>query len=587
MNDFYLDQKSNMVFVKVDSGYYEPFGVDYDSETGECRVIAQDPILMEVYEYVSFFQRKRNNKGKYVSDPLYPYQWSFIFRHVISLLKREGESLLESYARQSGKSYSIKLLLGWELVFLPKYIDVKLERYSSILCSYKKESVEKLFGECKTAIYKAVEYYNKKYKDKLVLKNGDYNNPKLIDSSTIIEINKRFTDGDEIPYSKCTAITLGASNDGLSSYHTIVDEAGLCDFDLFQISIAPFTASINGNTTYIGLPNQDSSNLLQRMYHNKKIKSTLYNAEDVYKMKKMVDIVSAEDYKRNLDNAIAMNGRNSAYVQWNYFLNFADMNGKFVTKQILEDSNILSNDIELNPINNPNNRSRYLVAGLDISPKKDYRVLTCIETIITSGEIHNNVFFMRTYNKDRARAEHEYVAEEVALDCKLNKIDMICVDSTSHQAYFVQTLRKKFKELNINTLIIPYYYNQSTKQKLFGFLETMLFGGKLSLLKEGVSWEGDKLVEEMCYMIKEKGKKDSDSIKYYAPEGGDFSDDHVNSLALANICYVEAYDKTRKKEFADDGASRWRIKLNKFKPLNAEQQIVITNSIKTLWSMPY
>ena len=90
MNDFYLDQKSNMVFVKVDSGYYEPFGVDYDSETGECRVIAQDPILMEVYEYVSFFQRKRNNKGKYVSDPLYPYQWSFIFRHVISLLKKRN-----------------------------------------------------------------------------------------------------------------------------------------------------------------------------------------------------------------------------------------------------------------------------------------------------------------------------------------------------------------------------------------------------------------------------------------------------------------------------------------------------------------
>lgn len=104
--------------------------------------------------------------------------------------------------------------MAWALVFAPRYIDVKLERYSTILCSYKKESVEKLFGECKIAVYKAIEYYNKKYKDKLVTKNGEVSNPKLIDSSTIIEINKMFSDGDEVPYSKCTAITLGASNDG-------------------------------------------------------------------------------------------------------------------------------------------------------------------------------------------------------------------------------------------------------------------------------------------------------------------------------------------------------------------------------------
>ena len=104
--------------------------------------------------------------------------------------------------------------MGWAMVFAPRYIDVKLERYSTILCSYKAISVEKLFGECKTAIHKAVEYHNKKYKDKLVTKSGEFSNPKLIESSTIIEINKMFMDGDEVPYSKCTAITLGASNDG-------------------------------------------------------------------------------------------------------------------------------------------------------------------------------------------------------------------------------------------------------------------------------------------------------------------------------------------------------------------------------------
>lgn len=214
MTDFYLDEQSNILFAKGKNGYYEPFAVDFDSETGNGTVIAEDPILMELYEFVNYFQRKRDNKGRWRSNPIFPYQWSFIFRHALDLIKREGGQKLEAYARQTGKSYSIKLLMAWELIFLPRYIDVKLDRYNVILCSYKKESVEKLFSECKVAIYKAIELYNKRYKDKLVTKNGEYSNPKLIDSSTILEINKLFSDGDEIPYSKTTAITLGASNDG-------------------------------------------------------------------------------------------------------------------------------------------------------------------------------------------------------------------------------------------------------------------------------------------------------------------------------------------------------------------------------------
>lgn len=214
MEQFYLDPQSNILFARSSNGYYEPFAVDYDEQTGGCRVIAEDPILLEVYEFVNYVQRRRDNKGKWRSNPIFPYQWSFIFRHVKALLEEDGLERVEAYARQSGKSYSIKLILAWAMVFAPKYVDVKLERYAVILCSYKKESVEKLFAECKTTIHKAVEFYNKKYKDKIVSKNGEFNNTKLIESSTIIELNKMFQDGDEIPYSKCNAITLGASNDG-------------------------------------------------------------------------------------------------------------------------------------------------------------------------------------------------------------------------------------------------------------------------------------------------------------------------------------------------------------------------------------
>lgn len=587
VNEFYLDKISNMLYIKGKNGYYEPFALEYNSEDGSCIIIAEDPILMEVYEFVNYFQRKRTNNGKWRSSPIFPYQWSFIYGHVLSILNKTGESRVDSYGRQLGKSYSIALVMGIVTTLLPKYVDVKLERFTTVLCSYKDDSVKKLFSECKRAMYKAVEFYNKRNKDKLVLKNGEFSNPKLIDSSNILEINKVFTDGDEIPYAKCTAITLGASNDGLSAYLLMVDEAGLCDYDLFNTSVAPFTASVNGNTTFVGLPNADSSNLLHRMYTKKTTKKYIYDSMLGYEMRKMVDKQFAEDYKKHLEGVIATHGKNSSFVQWNYFINFMDMNGKFITKEVIETSNMLTNTIH-SPVNETENRSKFLVGGLDISPKKDFRVLTCIETDIVDGEVFNNVFDIKTYNKDKTRMEHEHVAEQVANDLKMYQLDMLCIDATSHQAYFVQTLRKKIMEAGINTLIIPFYYNQSTKPRLFGYLETNLFGGRLKLLKEKESWESEKLVEEMCYMIKEKGKKDSDSIKYYAPEGGDFSDDHVNSLALANICFTEAFEKFRKKEWADDGAKRWRIKLNKFKMLDEVSNVQINKiqGIDTIWDIP-
>lgn len=372
----------------------------------------------------------------------------------------------------------------------------------------------------------------------------------------------------------------------LSAFHIIVDEAGLCDFNLFMVSVAPFTASVNGNTTFIGLPNQDSSNLLQRMYDNKNVKNTLYDANLVYEMRKMVDKQFAEDYKKHLDGVIASNGRNSAFVQWNYFLNFTDTNGKFCTEELLEKMNVLTETTN-QPINDRDNTNRFLCAGLDISPKKDFRVLTCMVTEIKNGLIYNREFDKETYNKDKCRMEHEDVAEKIARTLKRNKIDMICVDATAQGLYFVQTLRKKIKEIGINTLIVPYSYNGTSKAKLFGFLEDTLYGGQLKMLKRNESWESDKTVQEMCYMIKEKGKKDNDSIKYYAPQGSsEYTDDHMNSLALANICYRHAYEMFRNKEFADDGAKKWKIFLNKFKDLSEVIESPLKLRINSIWEIP-
>jgi hypothetical protein len=88
-------------------------------------------------------------------------------------------------------------------------------------------------------------------------------------------------------------------------------------------------------------------------------------------------------------------------------------------------------------------------------------------------------------------------------------------------------------------------------------------------------------------MIKEKGKKDNDSIKYYAPQGSsEYTDDHMNSLALANICYRHAYEMFRNKEFADDGAKKWKIFLNKFKDLSEVIESPLKLRINSIWEIP-
>lgn len=571
--NMFIVGETGVLFKKDPKGFPHPIGVGCKFlENGEVegKPINSDPMFIEAIEFINFVRRKRDKKtGKYRTIPLFPYQTACFLMLINDLVYKKSAKNLMAWARQSGKSELIKLLVGWAMVFALKYIDTDIERFNVILGGYENTKVQKLFKECKEYIYKAVEFYNERHRDKLLTKKDSSN---ILDNDGKFEINKRFTDGEIIPYSQGFAITCSKNQDSLTSHISIIDEAGLINNELFDVSIAPFSTTTAGSQCFFGVPGFDSSSLIHMKYKSNEVRKVIFRYRDVYVYRLMANKTLAENYKSEYESFVRMNGKNSSATKWNYEMDFMDMSGKFCTKKVLEESNILVNNIRI-PYNNLENKKKFLVAGLDISPKKDFRVLTCMETDIIDGEVFNSVFDIKTYNKDKTRMEHEDVALKVALDLKMYKIDMICIDSTSHQAYFVQTLRKKIKEVGINTLIIPFYYNQSTKPKLFGYLETIMFGGRLKLLMEGESWESEKLIEEMCYMIKEKGKKDSDTVKYYAPEGGDFSDDHVNSLALANICFTEAFEKFRKKEIADDGAKRWKIKLNKFKLLDSDSPI--------------
>lgn len=559
-----VDPKSNILFVDRGDGSYEPLAVDYDIEKKTGRLIKDDPMLMEIMEFCYYFQRKKNNKGKYISLPIFPYQWSFIFTNCMAIANADGESNLYAMSRQAGKSFSIKLTKAIACTILPEYMEIKHDRFFTILGSYKKESVVKLFKECKTAIYKAVEFYNKRHTSKLIMKNGDYKNNKLVDSDERIEINKRFADDEEVGYSACIALTIGASQDGLSSHFTTIDESGLCDYETYEVSIAPFSASTNGATLFVGVPNQNSASLISRKYSDDVTRNHIYDVRDIYDLRKLSDPEWADMYWKHYKNEEKKHGKNASFIQWNYWMSMDCGDGRFCTRDILEKNNIMT-ELMRYPQYFPHSRTHYTVAGFDISAKHDYKSMIIGESVKNDDDYVNKVSDMITFNKKGIRNSFEQVAKMCIENCIKYKIDILCFDATNQGGHAMSQLLHKYKkEYNCNTMIVMFSYNQSTKVRLFSYLESNMYGGNLKILQENQSWESKKLVEEMLYMIKEQPKKGATGAKYYAPEGGgDFTDDHVNALALFNIALKECYERKGKK--FDDGSNLWRCNPTKFR----------------------
>ena len=360
-----------------------------------------------------------------------------------------------------------------------------------------------------------------------------------------------------MPWSQIFAITTGTTNDSLSAHIIIADESGLIDNQSFEVSISPFTSSTNGLISYFGLPTNDSSSLLFQNYLKQTAIITKYTWEDIYKMRLLTDKKMAEGYKLDVMNRMK-NNEKSSFIRWNYFCDFEDSNGKFITRKIIQDNNILSESLEVVQ----NKKDNWLVMGVDISPKHDYFCITIDEVTFTEfGEQMMKVKYMKTLNKNREHKSMKNKCLDIVNLCLKFRIDILCVDSTSQQLYFIQELFNVLKDRKCQTQLFPYPYSANNKEKLFGFLESSIYDLKLKLLKEDESWESEKLVEEMLYLKKEKKEN---RVTYKAPDGQDFSDDHINSLALCVIGYQYAFECSNNKKEFDDGEHIWRPRLQKY-----------------------
>lgn len=598
-HSLYIDKQTNVVFTPDNEGVYYPRYKDFNMETGEAKILSKIPIFKELFELTLYLRRytdKRTQKKK--SLPLFPYQWSTLIELVSALLEPKSQQFLMALSRQAGKSTTFEIGVPFALTILPKYVDVDTTRFTVILGSYKEEAINELYKKIKPSILKAIEFYNKRNKDQLVCKalNSDV---KLMDSKDLLEIDKVFPNGEQIPYSQIRNITCGAVSDGYSANFLITDESGLIKADLFKTSMANFTSATAGVSVYSGVPNENSASLFYDKKRDKSVKTLLYDyplvRDGKYMVSKKLGDAYVADYKSKVSGTTG--GEKSSFIRWNYYLDTEDSNGKFISRTRLEEMGVLNGELR-EPQGSENT---YKVAGIDVSASGDYKVMTIGETKIfedydllehrVTTQYKSKVCDIIAFNKNGKKQSGEEFARACAEKCKEYKIDCVAVDSSSAGGkIFVQLFRKHLKILGSEVMILPFSYNQN-KQYLFGYLETSLHDGKLELLKEDCSWESEKLIEEMCYMLK-KHKPNTTYIQYEAPKGAGFTDDHMNSLALFNICLKELSDRSRdkKKRRVEDGSGAvWALRLTRYKDINNIEKDMgeIKNKIDSIWTMPY
>lgn len=598
-DNFYFDPQSKVLFGKDPNGVFVPLYMDVDESTGNAKIISRIQLYKDLFEFANYARRYPDKRtGKKKSMPLFPYQWSCIIAIINALMEPKSQQYLLALARQAGKSTMFEIVIPFALTFISKYIETESLRFTVVLGSYKDDAVMEIFKKVKPFIYTAIEFYNKKNKDKLLCKHFD-SRLSLKDNDDLIEIDKQFPNGDIIPYSQIRNITCGAVNDGYSSNLSCIDEAGLVSADLFKTSMANFTSSTAGVTVYSGVPCERTDSLFYDKKRDKAVKVLLYDYPLVLEMKYLISKSLGDKYKADYISKVSgsSGGEKSSFIRWNYYLDTEDSNGKFTTRPILNNNGILANDIRV-PVTGDDNK--YVVAGIDVSASGDYKPMIIGET--TVREIYNNetglfskkyyseVCDMVTFNKLGQMQSGKEFAKGCALKCLEYKIDCVAIDSSSAGGkIFTQLFREELKKLKCDVMILPFSYNQN-KQYLFGYLETCLYNGNIHLLKENANWESAQLVDEMCYMLRTH-VKGSTYIKYEAPKGTGYTDDHVNALALFNICIKEISERSmdKRKRIVDDGSGNpWRLYLNKFSFYeNVEKNVTNNDKISiSLWTVP-
>ena len=568
--EIYVDPISSIVFAKTEKGTI-PVGVNYNKDTGNFESIEHIEYFQTFIEYVIRCRQYYDVvRKKYKYRELFPYQWSISLIVIDSVFSKKGRKIIPTQSRQTGKSEAIKVWLPFITVFAIQYIEFMHERFTSILGSYKNDTIDKLRREVLPYFKIAIDVYNELYKDIELVSALDGNNPKLVNNANRLQIDVK-VDGQYLPYSECFFITLGASQDSLTSHLTVIDESGKCDNDLFDNSISPFSNSTKGTQVFIGLPSTSPNSLLQKKFEardndNSKIDCYFYNWKMCYSLAKKVNPAQAEIMKETTLSDIAITGgHHSITNRMNYYLEFSRTDGMFLTKEIIKQHDMFK--LTTNNFYDEGGYDTYRVAGIDISATStgDYFVIsrgTAWQDMY--GMYRSTVRRITTLNKNKGNdlMTPSFKANKICDILEEELIDMCMIDATSQQLHFVQLLRQTMNERGIQTMLVPLSYTSKTKQVLFSTWEDGLYNGftKFPLIK--TCWETEKLYEEMQTLIKKETSTGYTYEAYHSKNDMQTkgnTDDHCNSVAMLHYCLQYLDIEILNGRWFEDGSNyEWR-----------------------------
>lgn len=456
-----------------------------------------------------------------------------------------------------GKSYISRKLSGFIPIFLPKHVKIPEDRFYTIFVAVKKELLADQCGKLLPEIESAFEFFNMRYPRTPLIKGTPWKSTKLIID---MDLN-----GKQIPYASFDGISANAPvNAGFTSHFMICDESQEIGFEKFNEQIKPFSTRTGGILCAIGTTTSNPDNVLFDMYVDQSIpdyRKILYTWEDVYKYKALNNEVGAEKYKRRVEQEINKYGKFSDYVQSQYYVSFNIVGTKFITIDRLRNNGVFRIPGGVDGMKST--KDNFIVAGFDLAVANDYAVLSVGDATysinetrdIDVGSIRTSLRDVIILNPDRMRVGIDELIDTVAGYCKKYSIDMLMVDSTAGQEHASLFLIKRLKELEIDTMVIPFSFANRNKVSMMTYFENSLFNQTISLPFEDYRADDehyDEFLEELCYL--QKTRNDSGTLQFKAPTGESFFDDCVMSVSLMNYClhYVVINDGEKIIDLSSD-----------------------------------
>lgn len=588
---FYKNEENNKL---------EPYIYNYRFENGQHRgtFVEEGDLIYDWIRYIKQSSKIYSAKKRiYISGSLTPIQWVLSIGWFKNIIECNSKTMPLAGSRQLGKSYLARKIVGFAPVFLPKFMDIDIEKFWLTLCSYVAKSVSKIFDESKSEIEKAIKLHNEMYPNTPLLEGKDTKKfgRQFKNKENVMEIGM-LVDGDLVPYSIINAISTNVISDGLSSHLMILDEPQYTPYEEFKKTEA-FTSKTGGCKLLTGIGSNKADDAQTHYYNLKDSEMVEFNRVPfpvVYGIMKYFDEKEARTmFNEFYSKSESWGGLQSLAVATHYLSRFDSMDGKFMTRRLLKRNKI--QNIEYNPNKKPT--GKYRVAGVDFASMQDYQTMVIFDVWYDEYEDiysgvkemipHYDLVDVITFNKSKEKLDHEESGNQIAMFCRQYEIDMVNCDGTGTQAPYITMIIKALKRAGINTLVSAYSFAGNNKQIMMEFLENAFVKSSISLFNEvceKTHLPYRLLIKEMIDLIKEKTPNNK-NVQYKAPNGAGFSDDHVMAMALA-VYTIENIEKMmRAGKYIEIEKLKYIPYLNKFKDdkLDVIDRTEFYKSLKTKW----